>query len=414
MPLSIPYRWRAVAAAFVGMAGGYGAITTIAVLIAPFEGEFGWLRSDLSLAYTLLTIGAALGGLIAGRLADRLPTGPIAATGAVIVGAGLVAIGFQTRIEAIQGIYLTIGFLGFACLYAPLLTTVSLWFQRGLGLAVGLVTAGGTLGQALVPPLFQAMIAGMGWRAACMVLGIGFILTIAPAVLPLRKPPLRVVGAAVEAAPAWPVAPAVSLPLLALAALTCCILMGVPTVHLVAFALGEGFDAASATRLMSVLMLSGVVGRIAAGPLVDRLGPLATYAALSVVQTGTVYLFVLAGTGPLIHAVAAAYGFGFGGVMTASVCAVRAAVPARSVGSAMALVALLAWIGMGAGGYQAGLCFDATGSYDLPFLFAALAGAANLAILGLLALLIRRARARRAPTAHRAALPATVPAALAA
>jgi MFS family permease len=414
MPLSIPYRWRAVAAAFVGMAGGYGAITTIAVLIAPFEGEFGWLRSDLSLAYTLLTLGAAFGGLFAGRLADRLPTGPIAAIGAAIVGAGLVLIGFQTRIEAIQGIYLTIGFLGFACLYAPLLTTVSLWFQRGLGLAIGLVTAGGAVGQALVPPLFQAMIAGMGWRAACMVLGVGFVLTIAPAVLFLRKPPVRVVGSVGGAAPAWPVSPAISLPLLAFAALTCCILMGVPTVHLVAFAAGEGFDPAAATGLMSVLMLSGALGRIAAGPLVDRIGALASYALLSAVQTGTVYLFVIAGSGPLIYAVAAAYGLGFGGVMTASVCAVRAAVPARSVGSAMALVALLAWIGMGAGGYQAGLCFDRTGSYDLPFQLAALAGAANLAVLGLLAFLIRQARGREAPAAMPAAMPVAMPTAMAA
>ncbi|WP_209428366.1 MFS transporter [Pararhodobacter sp. SW119] len=393
-PLSIPYRWWAVAAAFVGMAGGYGAITTIAVLIAPFEGEFGWLRSDLSLAYTLLTIGAAFGGLFAGRLADRLPTGPIAATGAVIVGAGLVLIGFQTRIAAIQAIYLTIGFLGFACLYAPLLTTVSLWFERGLGLAIGIVTAGGAVGQGLVPPLFQAMIAGLGWRAACAVLGVGFILVIAPAVLLLRKPPSgsRVAGNAVTA---WPVSPSVSLPLLALAALTCCILMGVPSVHLVAFAVGEGLDPAAATGLMSVLMLSGAVGRIAAGPLVDRFGPLASYAALSVLQTGTVYLFVLTGPGPFLYAVAAAYGLGFGGVMTASVCAVRAAVPARSVGSAMAVVALLAWIGMGAGGYQAGLCFDATGSYELPFAHAALAGVVNLAVLGVLAVLIRQAQSRQ-------------------
>jgi MFS family permease len=54
----------------------------------PFEGEFGWLRAEMSLAYTLLTIGAAFGGLLAGRLADRLPTGPIAAAGALIIGRG--------------------------------------------------------------------------------------------------------------------------------------------------------------------------------------------------------------------------------------------------------------------------------------------------------------------------------------
>jgi MFS family permease len=395
----VSYRWIVVAAATVGMAGGYGGITTIAILIAPFEGEFGSLRADMSLAYTLLTIGAAFGGLLAGHLADRLPTGPIAAFGAVITGAGLMLVALQTRIEAIQAIYLTIGFLGFACLYAPLLTTVSLWFDRQAGMAMGIVTAGGALGQGIVPPLFQALISGFGWRMACVVFGAGFVAVVTPAVLLLRKPPARR-ASAVQATEGWPVPPALSIGLLAAAALFCCVLMGVPSVHLVAFATGEGLEPAAAAQLVTVLMAMGAVGRIATGAIVDRVGPLAAYALLSVVQTGAVGLFVPAaeaGTGLVI--VAAIYGFGFGGVMTALVCAIRAAVPAGSVGSAMALVSLLAWLGMGAGGYQAGLCFDATGTYELPFLVAMLAGFANLATLGALGLLIRWARQQPAALA---------------
>lgn len=387
----VSYRWLVVAAATVGMAGGYGGITTIAVLIAPFEGEFGWLRAEMSLAYTLLTIGAAFGGLLAGRLADRLPTGPIAAVGAVIIGIGLILVALQTRIEAIQLIYLTIGFFGFACLYAPLLTTVSLWFDRQAGMAMGIVTAGGALGQAIVPPLLQALIAGFGWRMACVIFGAGFVAVVAPSVLMLRKPPARA-GGAVQTAASWPVPPLLSIGLLGAAAMFCCVLMGVPGVHLVAFATGEGLDPAQAARLMTVLMLMGAIGRIANGAIVDRIGPLPAYALLSTVQTVAVGLFLPAaelGSGLVL--VAAFYGFGFGGVMTALVCAVRAAVPAGSVGSAMALVGLLAWLGMGAGGYQAGLCFDQTGSYAVSFLAAVLAGCANLAALGLLGLPIRLA-----------------------
>lgn len=399
------YRWIVVAAASLGMAGGYGGITTIAVLIAPFEGEFGWLRADMSLAYSLLTIGAAFGGLIAGRLADRLPTGPIAAAGALIIGAGLMLVSLQTRIEAIQAIYMTIGFLGFACLYAPLLTAVSLWFDQQAGMAMGLVTADGALGQAVVPPLFQTLIAGLGWRMACLAFGTGFIAVVLPAVLLLRKPQ-AVRGATAAQASGWPVPPFVSIGLLSAAALFCCVLMGVPSVHLVTFATEAGLAPAKAAQLMTLLMLMGAVGRIVTGGIVDRIGPLAAYGVLSAVQTGAVWLFVPAADTPLaFFTVAAIYGFGFGGVMTALVCAVRAAVPARSVGSAMALVGLLAWLGMGAGGYQAGFCFDRTGSYDLPFLMAALAGCANLGALALLALLIRRAQRR--PTARPTMIPTT-------
>jgi hypothetical protein len=44
-----------LAAATLGMAAAYGGMSTISILIAPFEREFGWQRSDVSLAYTLVT-----------------------------------------------------------------------------------------------------------------------------------------------------------------------------------------------------------------------------------------------------------------------------------------------------------------------------------------------------------------------
>ena len=73
--------------------------------------------------------------------------------------------------------------------------------------------------------------------------------------------------------------------------------------------------------------------------------------------------------------------------MTALVCCVRDAVPQDRLGGALALVGLLAWVGMGAGGYEGGNLFDLTGSYDLSFVSAAVAGLVNPAALAALALL---------------------------
>jgi MFS family permease len=388
------YRWIVVAAASVGLAGAYGGISTISILMGPFESEFGWLRAEVAFAYTLVTLGAAFGGLAAGRLADRLPTGPIAAAGVLVIGLGLTLIAQASSIRTIQAIYLTLGLLGFSCLYAPLIATVSLWFDRGAGMALGIVTAGGAVGQAIVPPVFQALVSGHGWRVACTLFAAGFVALLLPAVLLVRKPAARASGGRRAEAEGWPVPPAVSVALLAAAALFCCLLMGVPSVHLVAFATGEGIGPASAARLVTLLMLMGAAGRIATGAIVDRAGPLATYALVSAVQTAAVTLFPAASGGVGLWAVAALYGFGFGGVMTALVCAVRAAVPARSVATAMAVVGLLAWLGMGAGGYGGGICFDRTGSYGLSFTLAGLAGLANLATLALLAGLVHLRRPR--------------------
>ena len=123
-------------------------------------------------------MGAAVGGLLAGRLVDRLPNARIAMAGAVVIALSLILAGQQSSILGIQLVYLTLGLFGFSCLYGPLLTAVTGWFDRRQGLALGIVASGGVLGQAAVPPIFQALVAGYGWRQASVLLGCGYLVVI--------------------------------------------------------------------------------------------------------------------------------------------------------------------------------------------------------------------------------------------
>ncbi len=393
----LPARWVVVFAATIAVGAAYGEVGTIGVLLAPFEAEFAEPKASISLAYTLLSIGAAIGGLLAGRLADRLPARWIVMAGAGAMGLGSMAIGFQADFMAMKIIYLLIGFLGFACLYSPVLTVVSLWFRKGHGLALGIVTAGGALGQAVVPVLFQGLVVEYGWRSACMILGCIYIAGLIPLAALLEKPQSSSYGAASSTAlPArWPVHPAISITLVGVAALFCCVLMGVPSVHLISFARESGLSMTTGASLLTVTMLAGCVGRVLTGLLIDRMGSLRSYAIVSAVQTVGVYCFPQMGALWALYIVAVIYGFGFGGALTAMVCAVRDALPSKHVGSGMAMVAMFAWFGMGLGGYQGGLCFDLTGNYALSFTSAAGAGLVNLASLGVLGLLIVRARKRQ-------------------
>ena len=56
-----PYGWVIVAVSTVCLALGFGAGATVSVFMKPFEQEFGWLRADISMAYTMHTIGAGSG-----------------------------------------------------------------------------------------------------------------------------------------------------------------------------------------------------------------------------------------------------------------------------------------------------------------------------------------------------------------
>ena len=358
----------------------------------PLETEFGWLRGDISVAYSMTTIGAACGGLFWGYAADRLDTRPIALFGALVLGGGMLLLSWQSDLASIQSIYLVMGALGFACLYTPILTTVGAWFEERRGLAVGIVTAGGTLGQGITPPILQFLLQSMDWRQACMILGLAYLIGLTPLMGLITKPSAAVLKAAGEGR-RWRLSPQLSVPLLAGAAVLCCICMAVPLVHLLPYVVDDGRLPTSAAGLLLAMMLAGSAGRIAFGFVADRLGGLRCYALASLTQTATVYWFVYFDSLSSLYVLAVVFGFGFSGVMTSLILCVREAVPASSAGLATALVGMAGWIGMGGGGFIGGYCFDVTGAYEASFAGAAVAGAGNLLVvlvIGLASLALHR------------------------
>ena len=109
---SVPRRWIVIAAATLGLLVGFGLTTTISILIKPFEAEFGWSRSDISYAYTLLSAGAALGGLVVGWTFDRINSRIIVVFGSVVMAAGLLTLSFSSTLRLVYLVYLAIGVAG--------------------------------------------------------------------------------------------------------------------------------------------------------------------------------------------------------------------------------------------------------------------------------------------------------------
>jgi MFS family permease len=394
-------RWVVVAAATFGMMSAFGVSTTVAVVMKPFETEFGWQRADIALAYTLLSAGTAVGGLVCGSFADRVNTRAMVVFGAAVMAIGLMLLSRQDDLAAIQNIYLAIGVFGFACLYAPLIATVGLWFERGRGVAIGIVTAGGTLGQGIAPLILQPLISSFGWRDAFLMLGIGYAVLLVPAMTLVTKPNDNPAVAATsrigQQSAKWSLPPIVSIGWLGVAAIFCCVTMAVPLVHLVTLAADRGLSPALAGSVLTTVMFAGVAGRLAFGTIADVIGPFKSYALASASQTATVFWFVTLDSLPSLYLLAILFGLGFSGVMTTLLLCVREAVPARSAGTATAVIGLLAWAGMGVGAYQGGYCYDATGDYTMSFANAAVGGIANLMVVAGLAAHMRALR----PSARR-------------
>src|SRR5215510_7805535 len=87
------YAWMRLTAALVlGTVGSVG-MWSVPVALPAVQADFAVARGEASLPFTLAMLGFAFGGVVMGRLSDRLGIVPPVAAGIVAVGLGYVAAG---------------------------------------------------------------------------------------------------------------------------------------------------------------------------------------------------------------------------------------------------------------------------------------------------------------------------------
>jgi len=275
-----------VIAATVAMAMGFGGLGLITVFMGPMEADLGWSRSDTSLGYALSTAGMALGGLFWGRLSDRADVRLLLAVGGAGMVGSLLTMPMLHSLPVFYIAHVIYGGFGFSMLYSPLLSTSGEWFPERRGLVMGLVTAGGALGQGLLPFFASFLINASGWRWAYVGVAATLLAALGLALPALRWPQGTKAPALNSAiAPDMEPAETASVALLALAAFLCCMCMGVPVVHMASF-IGAicGSPNVGANSLV-IAMGAGAIGRVCCGLIADRIGPLKAYAIASAIQT---------------------------------------------------------------------------------------------------------------------------------
>lgn len=142
----------------------------LGVFIPEFEREFGWSRTEISLAVTFGTLLAAAIAPFFGPLIDRYGGKPFVVGGGMIMTAGLVALAnmeteWQFFIVYAIGRATATGLISVAAT-----VTVSKWFVRRRGLAVGITTIGTRTAFATMPIGLQLIIDAADWRTAAYTL----------------------------------------------------------------------------------------------------------------------------------------------------------------------------------------------------------------------------------------------------
>ena len=381
-----PYAWRRLAASLtLSTIGGVGLWSVVVVLPA-VQAEFGVARGSASLPYTSTMLGFALGGILMGRLADRVGIMVPLVLSSLALGLGYVLAAWSpslAQFALVQG--LLIGMLGSSVTFAPLVADVSHWFTRRRGVAVSICASGNYLAGTVWPPILQHFTATRGWRATMIGIGVFCLVAMLPLTFALRRRSPVDRGARPTRAAALDVgrshvSPGRLQALLMVAGLGCCVAMSMPQVHIVAYASDLGHGVAHGAEMLSVMLGLGVVSRLASGWIADRIGGVRTLLLGSALQCLTLALYLPFDGLVSLYVVSALFGLSQGGIVPSYAIIVRESFAPREAGTRIGAVVMATIIGMALGGWMSGALFDLTASYRWAFVNGILWNVLNLAI----------------------------------
>jgi MFS family permease len=150
---------------------------------------------------------------------------------------------------------------------------------------------------------------------------------------------------------------------IALAFFMCCAAHSGPIFHMVTYAVDCGVPDMAATSVFGMAGISALSGRIICGLIADRAGAKRTLVAGLTLQAVAVSLYLFASNLASFYAIAAVFGFSYGGVMPLYAILLREYFPPRIMGTVFGVALMISTLGMSIGPVFGGWLFDTFGGY---------------------------------------------------
>ncbi len=310
----------------------------------------------------------AFGSFMWGAATDRWGARFVTLSGAVLLGLALV---LASRAQSLLQFQLTYGLLvGLAAsaFFAPMIATVTGWFETNRSLAVSLVSAGMGMAPLTISPLAMWLITHVGWRSAMLYIGfIAWVLLI-PAALFVRRPPVPAASASTGATDAAPIPLSRALTskhflILGFTFFACCAAHSGPITHAVSYAMYCGIGPMAAVSIYSVEGLAGLGGRVLLGVLADRSSVKWVLVGGLVVQSLAIGAYLFVNELREFYALAVIFGVAYGGVMPLYAVLARELLRPADHGSVFGAATMLSSLGMSIGPVAGGWVFDRYGTY---------------------------------------------------
>jgi MFS family permease len=373
------YRWVIVAAGAVLGCIAVGAMFSLPVFLTPMTQTTHWSRTGISSAMTIGFLAMAVGSIAWGTVTDRFGARPVVLAGSVLLAGSLALASLSPSLLVFQLVFGLLVGTATSAIFAPMMATVTGWFDTQRSLAVSLVSAGMGVAPMTMSPIAAWLITRQDWRPSMLAIaGIAAVIMI-PVSLLVRRPPALEAGAqpaaaeAAEAAgapetamPDMSVKDAVRSPQFIILLLTnffCCATHSGPIIHTVSYAETCGIPVLAAVSIYSLEGFSGLFGRIGFGILGDRLGAKRVLVGGLLIQAVVALTYYFCRDLIAFYIVAALFGFTYAGVMPLYAVIIRENFPLRMMGTIIGGSAMAGALGMSLGPVLGGWIYDTTHSY---------------------------------------------------
>ena len=170
------YRWTICALLFFATTISYIDRQVIGILGPTLQKDLGWDEQAFANVVSWLTIGYALGFLVAGRIMDRVGTRKGFAGAIVLWSVSAMAHALARGAASFSAARFALG-VGESGNFPAAIKTVAEWFPtRERAFATGIFNAGSNVGAILTPIMVPWIALTWGWRAAFIATGaLGFL-----------------------------------------------------------------------------------------------------------------------------------------------------------------------------------------------------------------------------------------------
>lgn len=399
------YGWVVVVAGLIIGLISFGIRYSFGVFFKSIESEFALTRAATSGIFSAYMVLAGVFSILGGWALDKYGPRMVTLLMGSFTGLSLVLTSQANASWQLFISYSLLLALGTGAIFTVVNSTVSRWFDKRRGFALGVASSGGAVGTVVVAPFATYLISNFDWRTAFIVLGLIAWLIVASMSMLLRKDPsdIRLLpdGVKPEAAKiklqnnensTQPTG--LSLPeasktsnfwFLVLIWLLLSLSVHLILTHAVPHAIDLGISPIDAAVILSLIGAAAVSGRVVAGMVSDSIGRKAPAITCALLQVGALMWLIWIRDLWMFYLFAVVFGFSWGGVGSQVTVLISDIFGVRNIGAIMGTIVAGWTIGAAIGPAMGGFIFDISNDYSIAFL----AGAAAMLIATLFAALIR-------------------------